>query len=70
MSGPADSDSPSGYDSLPAAAQARVRAEWARRMDHRRAQLDFAREFVAAGEPYAELDERGNVVRRVPPVEP
>lgn len=54
------------YDSLSAQEQAVVRAEWAERMDARRADLDLAREFADAGRSYAELDESGNVVRREP----
>lgn len=55
------------YDSLTSQEQAIVRAEWAERMGVRRGSLDFAEEFAAAGEGYAELDEHGEVVHRTPP---
>lgn len=54
------------YDSLSAREQAVVRAEWAERMDERRAALDLARDFAAEGRSYVELDEHGQVVRREP----
>ena len=51
------------YDELTSHEQAVVRAEWAERMDARRADLNFAAEFAAAGKPYVGLDEQGQVVR-------
>lgn len=57
------------YDRLSAHEQAVVRAEWAERMDARRADLDFARAFSDQGRSYVELDENGQVVRREPSIE-
>jgi len=54
------------YDELTAYEQAVVRAEWTERMDARRDALDLAREFSDQGRAYVELDDGGNVVRRVP----
>jgi hypothetical protein len=54
------------YDELTSHEQAVVRAEWAERMDARRADLNFAAEFAAAGKPYVGLDEEGKVVRMGP----
>lgn len=54
------------YDELTPHEQAVVRAEWAERMDARRAELDLAREFSAEGRSYVELDEAAEVVRREP----
>lgn len=54
------------YDSLTTQEQAIVRAEWADRMAVRRSGLDFAAEFAASGEGFAELDEHGEVVHRPP----
>ena len=50
------------YDSLDAAAQAEVRAEWADRIADRLAGIDLAAEFDAEGRPYAVLDADGTVV--------
>ena len=54
------------YDSLDAAAQAVVRAEWHERMTALREGLDLTAELTAAGEPWAEADEAGSTVHRVP----
>lgn len=55
------------YDELTAEEQAVVRAEWAERMDVRRAGLDFAQDFGDDGRSYVELDDSGQVVRHDPP---
>lgn len=55
------------YDSLGPEAQAAVRSEWAQRMDEVRAGLDLGAELAAAGQPYAELDDAGEVVVREDP---
>jgi hypothetical protein len=52
------------YDDLDAKEQAVVRAEWATRMDDRRASLDLAAAFAAEGRSWVELDEHGDVVER------
>lgn len=52
------------YDDLAAEEQAIVRAEWAERMDQRRATLNFAERFATEGRTYVELDDDGNVVGR------
>ena len=54
------------YDGLDARAQAIVRTEWSERLTAKRMDLNFAREFAAAGEPYAESDEQGRVIERAP----
>ena len=50
------------YDTLSEYEQAVVREEWAERTLARRAALDYAAQFSAAGESYSELDEDGNLV--------
>lgn len=50
------------YDSLGGPEQALVREVWAKRVTALRESLDFAAEFAASGESYAESDECGNVV--------
>ena len=61
------------YDDLGVEEQAVVRAEWAVRMESRRAALDLAEQFAGDGRTWVELDDDGNVVerheplRRVPP---
>ena len=50
------------YDSLSEEEQAIVREGWAERVAARRATLDYAAQFSAAGESYSELDEDGNLV--------
>lgn len=52
------------YDALSEQEQAIVREEWADRIAARRATLDYAEQFSAAGESYSELDENGNLVIR------
>ena len=47
-------------------AQATVRAVWAEKMKQWRETLDMEAEFIAKGLPYAELDERGEVVVHEP----
>lgn len=54
------------YDDLDSRQQAIVRAEWEERIEERIEALDFAAEFEAVGESYAELDDDGNVVVREP----
>ena len=54
------------YDGLNPREQAVVRAEWSERMTAAREGLNFAAEFVAAGESYSELDEDGQVVQVTP----
>lgn len=50
------------YDALSATAQVAVRAVWDERIKGRRASLDLAAEFRAAGLTWAEADADGNVV--------
>lgn len=50
------------YDTLSDQEQAIVREGWAERMEARRAALDYAAQFSAAGESYSELDENGDLV--------
>lgn len=52
------------YDSLTAEEQAVIRAEWATRMERRRAALDLAEAFTEEGRAWVELDDDGNVVER------
>ena len=54
------------YDGLDARAQAIVRTAWSERSTARRVDLNFAQEFAAAGELYAESDEQGHVIERAP----
>lgn len=54
------------YDDLDPHEQAVVRAEWSERTDQRRLSLNLAERFQTAGQPYAECDSDGNVVRRDP----
>jgi hypothetical protein len=49
------------YDLLTTNEQAVVRAEWTERMTARRGELDLAAAFAAAGRPFVELDEQGDV---------
>lgn len=58
------------YDTLTPQEQAIVRAEWAERVEARREALDLARELAAEGRTYVELDDDGDVVRRVPAADP
>ena len=57
------------YDLLEPDEQAEVRDRWRAAMERRRAQLDFATCFAAAGRSYVELDADGQVVRRDPTVD-
>ncbi len=50
------------YDSLSEQEQAVVREEWAERMTHLHAGLDYEARFAAAGDSYSEADEAGNVI--------
>lgn len=50
------------YDSLDESSQAIVRELWTERAEKAHQALNFAVEFTAAGESYAELDADGNVV--------
>src|SRR3712207_3627495 len=52
------------YDDLPDPAQATVRVEWDDRVAATLAGLDFTDELHAAGKPWAEADEDGNLVIR------
>ena len=54
------------YDELGPREQAVVRAEWAERLEARRAALDLAATFTAAGHAFAELDDDGQVVVHAP----
>ena len=54
----------SSYDALTDEEQAIVRAEWAERIEARRAALDLPSEFAAEGRSWVELDEAGQVVKR------
>jgi len=54
----------SSYDALTDEEQAIVRAEWAERIEERRAALDVTGEFAAQGRSWVELDDGGNVVER------
>lgn len=59
------------YDALTDEEQAIVRAEWAERIEERRAALDMAGEFEIEGRSWVELDDDGQVVERgVKPEEP
>lgn len=57
---------PSDYDQLSPEEQTVVRAEWAERIEERRAKLDLAEEFSAKGRGWVELDDAGEVVERHP----
>lgn len=52
------------YDELPECEQAIIRAEWDRRIAHRRSELDLESEFAAAGESWSESDADGNLIIR------
>lgn len=52
------------YDDLSEREQAIIRAAWGEQMAQRRASLDLAAEFRAAGETWTEADDQGNVVVR------
>lgn len=52
------------YDDLPDLAQAVVRVEWDDRVASTLTKLDFTEALHAAGEPWAEADEDGNLVVR------
>ncbi|EMY35634.1 hypothetical protein D477_003028 [Arthrobacter crystallopoietes BAB-32] len=52
------------YDSLGEQEQAIVREEWTERVTALREELNYEAAFAAAGEPYSEADEDGNVVVR------
>jgi len=54
----------SSYDALTDEEQAIVRAEWAERIEERRAALDLPSEFAAQGRSWVELDDAGEVVER------
>lgn len=54
----------SSYDTLTDEEQAIVRAEWAERIEERRAALDITGEFAAGGRSWVELDDDGQVVER------
>ena len=63
---------PSSYDELSSEEQLVVRAEWAKRIEERRAALDLAGQFTAHGRSWVELDDEGQVIERGPcgPLEP
>lgn len=50
------------YDELPDPTQAVVRVEWGDRVAATLADLDFTERLHAAGKPWAEADEDGNLV--------
>ncbi len=52
------------YDDLPDPAQAVVRVEWDDRVAATLATLDFTEDLRAAGKPWPEADEDGNLVMR------
>ncbi|MDB2192913.1 hypothetical protein [Mycobacteroides abscessus] len=52
------------YDELPECEQIIIRAEWDRRIAHRRSELDLESEFGAAGESWSESDDDGNLIIR------
>jgi ParD-like antitoxin of type II bacterial toxin-antitoxin system len=52
------------YDDLPDPAQAVVRVEWEDRVAAILGELDFTDGLRAAGQPWAEADEDGNLVTR------
>jgi len=52
------------YDDLPDPAQAVVRVEWDDRVGATLAELDFTESLHAAGKPWPEADEDGNLVMR------
>lgn len=52
------------YDDLPDPAQAVVRVEWDDRVAATLAELDFTQELHAAGTPWPEADEHGDLVMR------
>ena len=54
----------SSYDALTDEEQAIVRAEWAERIEERRAALDMAGEFEIEGRSWVELDDDGQVAQR------
>ena len=54
----------SSYDALTDEEQAIVRAEWAERIEERRAALDMPKELAAQGRSWVELDDDGEVVER------
>lgn len=57
------------YDDLPDPAQAAVRVAWHDRIDAALAGLDFTDRLNAAGRPWAEGDEAGDLVMREPAAE-
>ena len=54
----------SSYDALTDEEQAIVRAEWAERIEERRAALDMPKELAAQGRSWVELGDDGEVVER------
>jgi hypothetical protein len=52
------------YDDLSDPAQAAVRVEWEDRVASRLSELDYTDRLDAAGRPWAEADEDGNLVTR------
>lgn len=52
------------YDALSEREQAVVRAEWDERIADRRAALNLAAEFTAAGDSWSDADDDGNLVTR------
>lgn len=55
------------YDDLTPREQAVVRAEWSDRIDEMREGLNLARDLAAAGQPWVELNDDGEVVQRARP---
>ncbi|AWB94000.1 hypothetical protein C3E78_02350 [Aeromicrobium chenweiae] len=54
------------YDELDPVKQALVRAEWSRRIEVARTQLDLEATFKTDGRSWSEIDEDGQVVQRRP----
>lgn len=52
------------YDGLGDEAQQLVREAWTDRVEFRLGELDYSARFAAAGEPWSELDEKGDLVLR------
>ena len=54
------------YDGLAEPDQAVVRATWEERIAERRETLDLSAEFARSGQPWAELDDHGQVIDQRP----
>ena len=58
------------YDDLNSREQAAVRAEWDKRTEQRRRNLDLAARFDAEGRPHVGLDDQGRPIRHQPQPRP